>query len=237
MVSEKWISAKGVFGIWPCSRVGPDDIQLFEEEQPLTKFHTLRQQTKKATGAPNLALADFIAPGDGPSDFVGCFAVCAGLGIESKLAEFDADLDDYSSILLKALADRLAEAAAEFLHKVIRKDYWAYAGAEDLDNIQLILENYQGIRPAPGYPACPDHLEKQTIFNLLKPEEIGMALTESLAMLPVASVSGYYFAHPQAKYFGLGKINEDQVKDYAKRKGMDLATAEKWLRPNLNYEA
>lgn len=238
IVQEQWLSAQGVFGLWPARRKGADDISLFdpsESSNEIACFHTLRQQTKKAKQAPNLALADFVAP-EG-EDYVGCFAVCAGLGIETKLQEFAAQHDDYSSILLKALADRLAEAAAEYLHERVRKDYWGYASEEALDNQALIKEAYRGIRPAPGYPACPDHLEKTTIFSLLQAEEIGMSLTESLAMNPAASVSGYYFAHPESKYFGLGKINRDQVADYAQRRGISKAEAEKWLRPNLNYEA
>ena len=233
MVAEKWIEAKGVFGIWEAQRKGADDIQLYDQGEELATFHTLRQQGKKAASAPNLALADFIAANQ--KDYAGCFAVCAGLGIEKKLAEFEAQHDDYSSILLKALADRFAEAAAEYLHAEVRRKYWGYAKDEGLNNEALIKEEYQGIRPAPGYPACPDHLEKTTIFDLLKAEEIGMSLTESLAMNPAASVSGYYFAHPQSKYFGLGKINRDQVEDYAQRRGINVEEAEKWLRPNLNY--
>lgn len=233
MVAEKWIEAKGIFGIWEAQRKGADDIQLYNQGEELATFHTLRQQGKKAASAPNLALADFIAANQ--KDYTGCFAVCAGLGIEKKLAEFEAQHDDYSSILLKALADRFAEAAAEYLHAEVRRKYWGYAKGEGLNNEALIKEEYQGIRPAPGYPACPDHLEKTTIFDLLKAEEIGMSLTESLAMNPAASVSGYYFAHPQSKYFGLGKINRDQVEDYAQRRGIKVEEAEKWLRPNLNY--
>ncbi len=233
IVEEKWLQAKGVFGVWEARRKDADDIQLYEDGETLAVFYSLRQQSKKAKDAPNMALADFIA--SDKKDHIGCFAVCAGLGIEKKLAEFEAEHDDYSSILLKALADRLAEAAAEFLHEQVRKQYWGYAAEEDWQNEELIKEAYRGIRPAPGYPACPDHLEKTTIFNLLRPEEIGMGLTESLAMNPAASVSGYYFAHPQAKYFGLGKINRDQVADYAERRGINVEEAEKWLRPNLNY--
>lgn len=233
MVAEKWIEAKGIFGIWEAQRKGADDIQLYDQGEELATFHTLRQQGKKAASAPNLALADFIAANQ--KDYAGCFAVCAGLGIEKKLAEFEAQHDDYSSILLKALADRFAEAAAEYLHAEVRRKYWGYAKGEGLNNEALIKEEYQGIRPAPGYPACPDHSEKTTIFDLLKAEEIGMSLTESLAMNPAASVSGYYFAHPQSKYFGLGKINRDQVEDYAQRRGINVEEAEKWLRPNLNY--
>jgi 5-methyltetrahydrofolate--homocysteine methyltransferase len=233
IVEENWLEAKGVFGIWEAQRSGADDITLLEAGHERARFYSLRQQTKKAKAAANLALADFISA---ENDHLGCFAVCAGLGIESKLKEFAANHDDYSAILLKALADRLAEAAAEYLHAEVRKKYWAYSDDEELSNQELIAEAYRGIRPAPGYPACPDHLEKITIFELLQAEEIGMGLTESLAMNPAASVSGYYFGHPQAKYFGLGKINRDQVEDYAQRKGISLKEAEKWLRPNLNYD-
>lgn len=237
IVRERWLQAKAIFGIWPAQREGADVIQLWQDEKPLAQFHSLRQQSKKAAGAANLALADFIAPKEaGVQDYAGCFAVTAGLGIEAKLLEFEGQHDDYNAILLKALADRLAEAAAEYLHQKVRKEYWGYDQNEAWSNEQLIKEAYRGIRPAPGYPACPDHLEKHSIFKILKAESIGMALTESLAMTPAASVSGYYFAHPQAKYFGLGKIDKDQVRDYAERKGMDLEEAEKWLRPNLNYD-
>jgi len=231
--SERWLEAKGVFGIWPAKRKDFDDIELFEEGETKAVFQTLRQQSKKAKSAANRALADYIA--HGRQDYVGCFAVCAGLGIEGKLADFEANHDDYSAILLKALADRLAEAAAEFLHEKVRSEYWGYAADENFENPDLIAEKYRGIRPAPGYPACPDHLEKTTIFKLLEAESIGMSLTESLAMNPAASVSGYYFAHPESKYFGLGKIGKDQVVDYAQRRGINIEEAEKWLRPNLNY--
>ncbi len=231
--SENWLEAKGVFGIWPAMRKDLDDIELFEEGKTKAVFQTLRQQSKKAKSAANRALADYIA--NDQQDYVGCFAVCAGLGIEGKLAEFEANHDDYSAILLKALADRFAEAAAEYLHEKVRCEYWGYASDENFENPDLIAEKYRGIRPAPGYPACPDHLEKTTIFKLLDAESIGMSLTESLAMNPAASVSGYYFAHPEAKYFGLGKIGKDQVEDYAKRRGINTEEAEKWLRPNLNY--
>ncbi|WP_421752761.1 methionine synthase [Croceimicrobium sp.] len=233
IIRESWIEAKGVFGIWEAQRKGADDIQLFENGQEKALLLSLRQQSQKAKGAPNMALADFVAADQ--RDYVGAFAVCAGLGIESKLTEFKANHDDYSSILLKALADRLAEAAAEYLHREVRIKHWAYAKDEALNNDELIAEKYQGIRPAPGYPACPDHLEKNTLFEILEAEEIGMSLTESLAMNPAASVSGYYFAHPEARYFGLGKLDQDQVADYAQRRGISLEEAEKWLRPNLNY--
>lgn len=237
IVSESWLQAKAVFGFWEAERQGADDILLREEGRPKAVFYSLRQQSARSAKAPHYALADFIAPAQADfKDYVGCFAVTAGLGIEKWLAHFAAEHDDYRSILLKALADRLAEAAAEWLHAEVRRNYWGYAPKEQLDNESLIREKYRGIRPAPGYPACPDHLDKLTIFSLLGAEEIGMSLTESLAMQPAASVSGYYFAHPESRYFGLGKIDRDQVADYAQRRGISLQEAEKWLRPQLNYQ-
>jgi len=198
-------------------------------------FLTLRQQSSKTAGAPNIALADFIAPKDsGIQDYMGCFCVTTGFGVEEKAKAFEKDLDDYNSILVKALGDRLAEAFAEYLHLKVRKEIWGYASEENLSNQDLIAENYKGIRPAPGYPACPDHLEKPTIWKLLNVEqEIGVTLTESMAMWPASSVSGYYFAHPESKYFGLGKIKKDQVEDYAKRRNISLEQAQKWLAPNI----
>tara|TARA_R110001592_G_scaffold243783_1_gene504986 strand:+ start:229451 stop:232108 length:2658 start_codon:yes stop_codon:yes gene_type:complete len=236
ITKENWLQAKAVYGIWEANSINHDDIELKNASSESAIFRTLRQQTHKAKGQPNLALADFIAPKEsGVQDYVGAFAVTAGLGIEKHIERFAAEHDDYKSIMLKALADRLAEALAEALHVKVRKEVWAYASDENLSTEDLIKENYRGIRPAPGYPACPDHLEKLTIFELLKPEEIGMALTESLAMTPTAAVSGYYFAHPESKYFGLGKIDRSQVEDFAARKNMSVEAAEKWLRPNLNY--
>ncbi|PWK21018.1 methionine synthase [Xanthomarina spongicola] len=242
---EKLLKAKAVFGLFPANTVNDDDIEITVNglspraqsrglEQNLT-FLTLRQQSKKAVGKPNLALADFIAPKkSGVQDYMGCFCVSAGFGTESLAKEFEENHDDYNAIMIKALADRLAEAFAEYLHKEVRTNYWNYAQDESLTNEDLIKENYKGIRPAPGYPACPDHLEKKTIWRLLDVKQnIGVELTESLAMWPAASVSGYYFANPEAKYFGLGKINHDQVKDYAIRRGIAEAEAEKWLSPNL----
>ena len=198
-------------------------------------FRSLRQQSQKAAGRPNLALADFIAPtSTGKKDYIGCFCVSAGFGTQELATAFEKDHDDYNSIMIKALADRLAEALAEYLHKEVRVDHWGYASKEVLTNKELIGEKYKGIRPAPGYPACPDHLEKETIWDVLKVEEhIGVTLTESLAMWPAASVSGYYFANPEARYFGLGKIKNDQVEDFAKRKGIDKDMAVKWLQPNI----
>jgi 5-methyltetrahydrofolate--homocysteine methyltransferase len=240
IVSEKWLTAKGILGIFPANSINDDDIEvncqteLVEVQQPTT-FLTLRQQSQKTAGAPNIALADFIAPKDsGKQDYIGCFCVTTGFGVEEKAAEFEKKLDDYNSIMVKALADRLAEAFAEYLHLKVRKEIWGYASDENLSNDELIKENYKGIRPAPGYPACPDHLEKPTIWKLLNVEqEIGVKLTESMAMWPASSVSGYYFAHPESKYFGLGKIKKDQVEDYAKRRNISTETAMKWLSPNL----
>ncbi|WCT12161.1 methionine synthase [Mucilaginibacter jinjuensis] len=239
IIKEKLLQANGVIGFWPANSVG-DDIELYTDEsrtQLLTKIHTLRQQSEKVKGEPYYALADFIAPKDsGVPDYFGGFAVTTGIGCDELVAKFEADYDDYNSILAKALADRLAEAFAEKMHELVRREHWGYAKDELLDTEQLIKEEYQGIRPAPGYPACPDHTEKTTLFDLLKAEDNAhMHLTESLAMTPAASVSGFYFAHPQARYFGLGKISKDQVEDYAKRKNMSLETVERWLGPNLNY--
>jgi 5-methyltetrahydrofolate--homocysteine methyltransferase len=235
IVAENWLEAKAVYGIWEANTVNEDDIELSLAKGSMV-FRTLRQQTAKAKGQANLALADFIAPKEsGIKDYVGAFAVTAGLGIEKHLERFAKEHDDYKSILLKSLADRLAEALAEALHAKVRREVWGYAAEEGLANEELIKEEYQGIRPAPGYPACPDHLEKLSIFKLLGPEQIGMALTESMAMTPASAVSGYYFAHPDSKYFGLGKIDASQVSDYAERKGISEQEAEKWLRPNLNY--
>ncbi|WP_298120507.1 methionine synthase [Flavobacterium sp.] len=238
IVSEKWLTAKGILGIFPANTINEDDILICQTElvevQPTT-FLTLRQQSQKTAGAPNIALADFIAPKDsGKQDYIGCFCVTTGFGVDEKALEFEKQLDDYNSILVKALGDRLAEAFAEYLHLKVRKEIWGYASDENLSNDDLIKEEYKGIRPAPGYPACPDHLEKPTIWKLLNVEqEIGVKLTESMAMWPAASVSGYYFANPESKYFGLGKIKEDQVIDYAKRRGISTEIASKWLAPNI----
>ena len=234
---KKQLSAKGVYGLFPANAKA-DDIQVTTPEGDTLTFLTLRQQGRKREGAPNLALADFIAPVEtGLQDYMGCFCVTAGLGTDELSAEYEGKLDDYGSIMVKALADRLAEAFAEYLHKEIRVRYWGYAPGEQLDNESLIREDYKGIRPAPGYPACPDHLEKKTIWELLDVEgRIGVRLTESLAMWPTASVSGYYFAHPRSRYFGLGKIRRDQLEDYAQRRGIPVSEAEKWLGPNLSIE-
>jgi 5-methyltetrahydrofolate--homocysteine methyltransferase len=215
-----------------------DDVHLFKSEkdaQPFSTFHFLRQQNKKAQNLPNFSLADFISPEKG-KDYFGMFAVTAGLGLEKLIEKHKANHDDYSDIMAKALADRLAEAFAECLHEKVRKEFWGYAKDEKLTNEELIDESYKGIRPAPGYPACPDHTEKKLLFELLDAGKVGITLTESYAMYPGAAVSGFYFSHPDSKYFGLGKIEKDQVIDYAKRKGMSVEEMEKWLSPNLSYD-
>lgn len=234
VLDEKLLKGKAIFGLFPANQIDEDDIEV-ENNGETFIFRTLRQQLKKREGVPNIALADFIAPkNSGIQDYMGFFCVSTGFGTQELAAEFERQHDDYNSIMIKALADRLAEAFAEYLHREVRTTYWGYAQNENLDNSALIDEKYQGIRPAPGYPACPDHLEKLTIWELLDVEEkIGVKLTESLAMWPAASVSGYYFAHPQAKYFGLGKMTEDQVADFANRKGITLEEAQKWLAPNI----
>lgn len=236
LIEEKWLTAKGVLGIFPANQVNDDDIQIYSENgEELEKFLTLRQQSQKTKGAPNIALADFIAPKEsGRQDYMGAFCVSTGFGVDEIADKFVKNLDDYNSIMIKALADRLAEAFAEYLHKKVRTEIWGYDQGEQLTNEELIKESYKGIRPAPGYPACPDHLEKRTIWSLLKVQErIGVKLTDSLAMWPASSVSGYYFAHPKSRYFGLGKIKEDQVADYAKRRGIPTEEAAKWLSPNI----
>ena len=225
-----WLTLKAAYGIFPANSVG-EEIKLGTEGE-LGSFYSLRQTGEKSKFQ---SLADFIAPEKSIQDYVGCFAVTAGLDIEGPLKKFEDAMDDYNALMLKALADRLAEALAEYLHLRIRREFWGYASDEQLTNEELISEKYRGIRPAPGYPACPDHLDKQTIFTLLKAEDIGMSLTESLAMYPASSVSGYYFAHPESKYFAVGKIAKDQVEAYAALRGISLNLAEKWLAPNLNY--
>ena len=234
IVSEKLLTAKAIFGIFPANSNEQDDIELKKEEETFI-FRTLRQQHKKSEGKEYLALSDFIAPKTSEKqDYIGAFAVTTGFGTDELAQKYEAEHDDYNAIMVKAIADRLAEAFAEFLHKKVRTEIWGYSNDENLENDDLISEKYVGIRPAPGYPACPDHLEKTTIWDLLKVKEnIGLELTESLAMFPTASVSGYYFANPKAKYFGVGKITEDQLKDYAERKNIDLEFARKWLSPNL----
>jgi 5-methyltetrahydrofolate--homocysteine methyltransferase len=236
ILKQKKLQAKGIYGIFPANQVNDDDIQLYDENgKELEKFLTLRQQAQKTKGAPNIALADFIAPKDnGVTDYMGAFCVTTGFGVDEWAAEFEKDLDDYNSIMVKALADRFAEAFAEYLHEKVRKEVWGYSKDETLTSDEMIAEEYKGIRPAPGYPACPDHLEKPTIWKLLNVEkEIGVTLTESMAMWPASSVSGYYFGNPQSKYFGLGKIKEDQVIDYAKRRSISTDKAMKWLNPNI----
>ncbi|MDI1257606.1 MAG: methionine synthase [Flavobacterium sp.] len=236
IINENWLEAKGILGIFPANQINDDDIQVSDENgNTLAKFLTLRQQSQKTAGATNIALADFIAPKDSQKqDYIGCFCVTTGFGVDEKAKEFEQQLDDYNAILIKALGDRFAEAFAEYLHEKVRKEIWGYASEEILSKQDLIEEEYKGIRPAPGYPACPDHLEKPTIWKLLDVEnKIGVTLTESMAMWPASSVSGYYFANPQSKYFGLGKIKNDQVEDYAKRRSISTETAEKWLSPNI----
>lgn len=237
MADEKWLEARAVIGFWPANQNG-DDIDLYKDEsrsEKLATLHTLRQQMARGKDRPNLALADFVAPGG--EDYVGGFAVTAGIGEEAMSQRFARANDDYGGILAKALADRLAEAGAEWLHEQVRKEHWGYAAGESLSNEELIAESYDGIRPAPGYPAQPDHTEKGVLFDLLDaPNAIGLKLTESYAMWPGSAVSGLYFSHPESRYFGLGKIDRDQVADYAARKGYDLAEMERWLAPVLNYD-
>jgi 5-methyltetrahydrofolate--homocysteine methyltransferase len=276
IVAEKWLTSRGVIGLWPAARVG-DDVQILPLPQAVLggegwgegdalrsaetrrlpaappphptlspelargrgpEIHFLRQQADKPPGRPDLCLADFIAPAEANArDWIGGFAVTAGIGIEAKLAEFERDHDDYSSILLKALADRLAEAFAERLHERVRKEFWGYARDEALGNEDMIGEKYRGIRPAPGYPACPDHTEKATLFGLLDAtRHTGIELTESFAMYPAAAVSGWYFSHPDSQYFVVGRISKEQVEDYAKRKDWTIDEAQRWLAPNLDYD-
>ncbi|MBC6699877.1 methionine synthase [Hymenobacter sp. BT190] len=241
IIDEKLLTARAVIGFWPANTVGHDTVQVFTDDTRqavATEFFTLRQQSEKAEGVPNLAFSDFVAPLEtGRQDYIGGFAVTAGIGIEKHLERFEAEHDDYSSILMKALADRLAEAFAERLHQRVREEFWGYDPAENLSNEDLIQEKYKGVRPAPGYPGCPDHTEKITLFNLLDAETAtGIRLTENLAMYPASSVSGLYYAHPDSRYFGLGRIGQDQVADMAQRKHMPLPELERWLMPNLNYE-
>ena len=240
IVAERWFRASAVFGFWPANAQG-DDIAVFADEargQPIAVLHSLRQQLAKREGRFNSALSDFVAPRtSGLADYIGAFTVTAGIGEDDIAERFRLANDDYSSIMVKALADRLAEAFAERLHQRVRKEFWGYAADETLATADIIAEKYRGIRPAPGYPAQPDHTEKATLFNLLASErEIGVKLTESFAMWPGASVCGLYFSHPQSQYFGVGKIERDQVEDYAGRKGWTVVEAEKWLAPILNYD-
>jgi 5-methyltetrahydrofolate--homocysteine methyltransferase len=237
IVDEKWLSARAVIGFWPANQTD-DDILVYGDKArklPIATLHTLRQQMAREQGRPNLALADFVAP-PGVADYIGGFVVTSGIGEEKHIKAFEAAKDDYSAILLRALADRLAEAFAERMHEKVRKDYWGYAAEEQLTNNDLIAEKYRGIRPAPGYPAQPEHSEKATLFKLLDAEhKIGVKLTESYAMWPGSSVSGFYYAHPESRYFGVGKIERDQVEDYARRKDWTVQEAERWLAPLLNY--
>ncbi|HEX5254090.1 MAG TPA: vitamin B12 dependent-methionine synthase activation domain-containing protein, partial [Mycobacterium sp.] len=239
LIKEKWLTANGVIGFFPANAVG-DDVEVYTDDtrtEVLTTLHNLRQQGEHRDGIPNRSLGDYIAPKDtGLADYVGAFAVTAGLGSQEKIAEFKAALDDYSAILLESIADRLAEAFAERMHQRVRKEFWGFQPDEHLDNEALIGEKYAGIRPAPGYPACPEHTEKATLWKLMDVQErTGIELTESMAMWPGAAVSGWYFSHPQSQYFVVGRMAQDQVADYAKRKGWTLQEAERWLAPNLGY--
>lgn len=239
LIDGKLIRAKAIFGFWPANQVDHDDIQLFDDQgQPLKRLHHLRQQNVKTDGKPNFALSDFVAPADsGLTDYVGGFITTAGIGAEEVAKAYQEAGDDYNSIMVKALADRLAEACAEWLHQQVRKEYWGYDPEEELSNDDLIREQYKGIRPAPGYPACPDHTEKAALFELLDPESnSGVTLTEHYAMFPTAAVSGWYFAHPKAQYFAVGKVDKDQVESYSQRKGQELEITERWLMPNLGYD-
>src|SRR5947209_10951560 len=241
IVEQKWLTAAGVFGLFPANAAG-DDVEVYTDEQRAevrAVLHQLRQQTEHRDGVPHRSLADFVAPKEtGLADYVGAFAVTAGLGSVEKVQEFKAALDDYSAILLESLADRLAEAFAERLHERVRTEFWGYQPDEALDAQALIKEKYVGIRPAPGYPACPEHTEKQVLWDLLDVKaNTGIELTESMAMWPGASVSGMYFSHPQSQYFVLGHIGRDQVEDYAARKGWTMVEAERWLSPNVGYRS
>jgi 5-methyltetrahydrofolate--homocysteine methyltransferase len=254
IIAEKWLTARAVIGLWPAANVG-DDVEVYSPAPlppqagegaeggwghlpKLAILHSLRQQADKPPERPNLCLADFITPKEfNKPDWIGGFAVTAGLGIEEHLERFLADYDDYSSIILKALADRLAEAFAEHMHERVRKEFWGFAADEALDNDALIAEKYRGIRPAPGYPACPEHTEKATLFELLDvTRNTGIALTEGFSMYPAAAVSGWYYSHPDSQYFVVGRVGKDQVTDYARRKGWSLAEAERWMASNLDYE-
>jgi 5-methyltetrahydrofolate--homocysteine methyltransferase len=239
-VDEKLLTAKAAVGFWPAARVGADDIAVYADEarsEVIATLHHLRQQTEKQDGIYNTSLADFIAPaGAGVEDFIGGFCVTTGHGVDKLAAEFEAQHDDYNSILLKSLADRLAESFAEYLHQLVRKELWGYDTTESLSTEELIRERYQGIRPAPGYPACPDHTEKATLFRLLDATNTcDISLSENFAMTPASSVSGFYFSHPESRYFAVGKIGRDQVEDLAERKGESVEVIERWLRPNLSY--
>ena len=240
ILEHGWLKARGVVGLFPANAVG-DDIEIYADDERAcvrAVFHTLRQQIEKPPGRPDYCLADFVAPkSSGVADYVGAFAVNAGIGVDALVARFETELDDYRAIMAKAIADRFAEAFAECLHERVRRSLWGYAADEQGSTSELIAEDYRGIRPAPGYPACPDHTEKTTLFALLDAESnAGLTLTENYAMQPAAAVSGYYFAHPEAQYFGIGRIGPDQVEDYARRKGITTQQAERLLAPNLGYE-
>lgn len=240
ILANKSLQAKATIGFWPANRVNGDDIAIYaddDRQQEIAQLHHIRQQTQKPGAAPvNLSLADFVAPKDSGSDYQGGFAVTI-TGAEELAEKYDAAHDDYNSIMVKALADRLAEAFAEHMHERVRKEYWGYAADESFDNEALIKEQYSGIRPAPGYPACPDHTEKATLFKLLNAQQsIGIELTEHYAMMPAASVSGWYYSHPDSKYFNTGKIQKDQVASLAQRKGMEITELERWLQPVLGYD-
>jgi 5-methyltetrahydrofolate--homocysteine methyltransferase len=236
IVGEKWLTARAVIGIFPANSTEDDDILVYSgnaRNEVMTRLHHLRQQVKKAAGQANLCLSDFIAPEGRGADYLGAFAVTAGIGIEEKVRAFEAAHDDYHAILLKALADRLAEALAERIHERVRREWWGYTPEEALNNEELIREHYRGIRPAPGYPACPEHSEKATLWQLLAPDRLGITLTENFAMYPAASVCGWYFSHPQARYFAVTQVDKDQLSDYARRKGWSLSAAERLLAPVL----
>jgi 5-methyltetrahydrofolate--homocysteine methyltransferase len=241
IIDEKWLGANAVVGLYPAARVEGDDIEIYADEsrdRVAMTFHCLRQQMVKPDDRANQCLADLVAPKEtGVRDYIGAFAVTAGIGIDARVAEYESKNDDYNAILLKALADRLAEAFAELMHRRVRREFWGYADGETLDVEALIDEKYRGIRPAPGYPACPDHTEKGPLFELLDaPGNAGITLTESFAMLPTAAVSGFYFSHPESHYFATGRVDRDQVADYARRKGMELPEVERWLAPVLAYD-
>jgi 5-methyltetrahydrofolate--homocysteine methyltransferase len=242
IIRERWLTARAVIGLFPANAVDDDDIEIYTDDsrnQVLKRLHFLRQQKGKPDKQPHLCLADYVAPrASGVKDYIGAFAVTAGIGIEEQLAKFEQAHDDYSGIMLKALADRFAEALAERMHERIRREFWGYAPDERYANDQLVREEYRGIRPAPGYPACPDHTEKNTLWQLLDPEKnAGIQITESFAMLPTAAVSGWYFSHPESHYFAVGKIDLDQVQNYAARKKISLEEAQRWLSPNLGYDS
>jgi 5-methyltetrahydrofolate--homocysteine methyltransferase len=240
IVDEKWLTAKAVVGLWPAARVGSDDIAVYSDEsreEVIATLHHLRQQTEKPSGKHNMSLADYIAPADAAvQDYIGGFCVTTGLGVDALAEKYAADHDDYNSIMLKSLADRLAESFAEYMHRLVRMELWGYASDEALNANELIKERYRGIRPAPGYPACPDHSEKATLFRLLDATNAcDVSLSENFAMTPASSVSGFYFSHPEARYFAVGKVGRDQIEALAARKDKNIENVERWLRPNLSY--